>query len=325
MQTSSILRCTSEFILSPDNWHRPPAGAPYEFVALADYVHALEQDGAAHADPLLLWKRGLNADLASLGPLGEAISDAPTLGAALRYLEEGFPALQSGSRLRVYVEDDMVRVCYRVLDSQIWPRRGDSELTLGVISGICTRFIGAPAPVASLQFEHQACERTRPLGDWSRVDPLMEAEENVISFPARVLDAANPHQTRGNATESLAQLHRFIAMRREGEKITDRVSREILDRMGHQRIDQDAIAEALNMSRRTLRRRLAEEDTGFQPLLDHARRGQSQAWLKHSALPLSEIAFRLGYSDQTAFCRAFSRWFGVAPLKLRKSGVSGIT
>ena len=97
-----------------------------------------------------------------------------------------------------------------------------------------------------------------------------------------------------------------------------------MGRIGREAIDQDAIACHLGVSRRTLRRRLDAEGTSFHELTEVCRRNVGHALLVRSELPMIEIALRLGYSDHTAFSRAFSRWFGASPRELRRAG-SGIS
>ena len=72
-------------------------------------------------------------------------------------------------------------------------------------------------------------------------------------------------------------------------------------------------------SPRTLQRRLAREGTSFQEVLDGFRRIMAADLLDHPNLAIKEIAFLLGYSDLSAFYRAFRRWHGQAPDAYRTS------
>ena len=67
-------------------------------------------------------------------------------------------------------------------------------------------------------------------------------------------------------------------------------------------------------------RRLDAEGASFNLLCQIARRNIGHALLVRTDMPMIEIAMRLGYSDHTAFSRAFSRWFGASPRALRKAG-----
>ncbi|MEO1273598.1 MAG: helix-turn-helix transcriptional regulator, partial [Myxococcota bacterium] len=78
-----------------------------------------------------------------------------------------------------------------------------------------------------------------------------------------------------------------------------------------------AVAQRLGMSRRTLYRRLRDEGTTFQHLLDDLRAGMAQSLLKNRHTDLTEVAFILGFSEPRAFSRAFKRWTGTTPARWR--------
>ncbi len=73
------------------------------------------------------------------------------------------------------------------------------------------------------------------------------------------------------------------------------------------------VARELGLSSRTLQRRLAEDSTTFQQLLQEARRELARHYLLHSSLELNETAYLLGYEDAHSFFRAFHDWEGSTP------------
>jgi AraC-like DNA-binding protein len=77
------------------------------------------------------------------------------------------------------------------------------------------------------------------------------------------------------------------------------------------------IAAALNMSDHTLQRRLADEGTSFTDLVEDTRRELAQHHLAGPRITIAEIAYMLGYSDQSTFFRASHRWFGESPGEYR--------
>ena len=79
----------------------------------------------------------------------------------------------------------------------------------------------------------------------------------------------------------------------------------------------DDVAAHLNMTKRTLIRRLKEEGTSYQQLKDLVRRDKAVHLLAHKALPVSEIALKVGFSDPAVFARAFKTWMGVSPRSYR--------
>lgn len=79
------------------------------------------------------------------------------------------------------------------------------------------------------------------------------------------------------------------------------------------------VARELRLSPRTLQRRLTEDGTTFQQLLEDARRELARHYLLHSSLELNETAYLLGYEDANSFFRAFQHWEGTSPGQWRAS------
>jgi AraC-like DNA-binding protein len=75
----------------------------------------------------------------------------------------------------------------------------------------------------------------------------------------------------------------------------------------------EILAEQLNMHPQTLRRRLATEYLTYRDIKDQVRRDAAEYYLREQALSIEEVAFRAGFSEASAFIRAFKRWNGVTP------------
>ena len=80
----------------------------------------------------------------------------------------------------------------------------------------------------------------------------------------------------------------------------------------------EEIADATNMSARTLQRRLTDNGLKFNDLLNQAKFDHAKEKLENSQTPITEIAESLGYSDAAHFTRAFHRWSGVSPTDYKK-------
>lgn len=78
------------------------------------------------------------------------------------------------------------------------------------------------------------------------------------------------------------------------------------------------LADRLHLSQRTLQRRLAQYDLSFQQLLDDVRQQLCRQYLQQQ-VSLYDIAQLIGYSDQSAFTRAYKRWTGTTPLQQRRA------
>jgi AraC-like DNA-binding protein len=79
----------------------------------------------------------------------------------------------------------------------------------------------------------------------------------------------------------------------------------------------DAVARRLSTTPRTLQRRLARAGTSFEALCDAARREAAEMYLSQTTLTIAEVTYLLGYSEPTAFHRAFRRWHGTTPQAFR--------
>ena len=78
-------------------------------------------------------------------------------------------------------------------------------------------------------------------------------------------------------------------------------------------------AKQLHMSARTLQRKLAEAKTTYLQLVDDTRKDLALRYIEDAARSVADIAFTLGFSQQSAFTRAFRRWTGRAPSEMRAS------
>ena len=85
----------------------------------------------------------------------------------------------------------------------------------------------------------------------------------------------------------------------------------------------DAVARRLATTPRTLQRRLARARTSFEALCDDARKEAAQTYLADTTLTIAEVTYLLGYSEPTAFHRAFRRWHGTTPQAFRARRSAG--
>jgi AraC-like DNA-binding protein len=86
--------------------------------------------------------------------------------------------------------------------------------------------------------------------------------------------------------------------------------------------DFEALAAELNMTAATMRRRLAEEGASYQGIKDQLRRDLAISYLSHSNRSVMDIALELGFSERSAFHRAFLKWTGASPGEFRR-GLQG--
>ena len=100
--------------------------------------------------------------------------------------------------------------------------------------------------------------------------------------------------------------------------ITSKVKRLIEKNLSDGHFDAEQTAKLLNMSRQTLYRKLKNDDSSYSDLVDQVKQNKAFYLLKQTQLPLTVIAYDLGFSELSAFTRAFKRWTGQTPAEYRK-------
>jgi AraC-like DNA-binding protein len=102
------------------------------------------------------------------------------------------------------------------------------------------------------------------------------------------------------------------------ENFPERVRGAIQQKLTGRRPTIEDIADALHISSRSLQRRLQDEGSSFQRVLEEARHQLARHYLNNSVLELNEAAYLLGYEDASSFVRAFRTWEGVPPARWRE-------
>ncbi len=174
----------------------------------------------------------------------------------------------------------------------------------------------APRPV-ELRLRRAATPAMRAEFDaYFRCPIWFEAEENSLLVPQdwieRPLPMANPQLARQNDLVVMDYLSRF-----DGARLAEKVRVELISRLPAGEPPRGEVAAALLLSEKTLQRRLRDEDTSYQQVLDELRRDLAQQYLREAPVSVCEVTFRLGFSDQSSFTRAFRRWTGLTPGEFR--------
>jgi AraC-like DNA-binding protein len=140
---------------------------------------------------------------------------------------------------------------------------------------------------------------------------------NAIVF--RAPDADLPFITRN--AELLAmlapQLDEELTQHKGQITFPERVRAAIQKKLVGRRPKMQDVARELNISSRTLQRRLQDAGYNFQQVLEEARHQLARHYLANSLLELNEAAYLLGYEDSNSFVRAFRTWEGVPPAHWR--------
>jgi AraC-like DNA-binding protein len=104
------------------------------------------------------------------------------------------------------------------------------------------------------------------------------------------------------------------------DDVASEVRKLLLQMLPSGKVDRVSVAHRLNRSTSTLGRQLKDEGIAYTDLLEDTRRSLAEAYIEQRKYSLSEIAYLLGFSDQSNFSRAFKRWTGKSPGSYRASG-----
>lgn len=147
------------------------------------------------------------------------------------------------------------------------------------------------------------------------------SEDNAIWFPRepfeRRLEDANPELARHHDEIVLAYLARF-----DRENLRARVRAVLTALLPTGLPSAETVADSLHLSLRSLQRKLAEEGSSYDALLNDTRRELALSYLQDRRYSMGEITFLLGFSDTSSFTRAFRRWAGCSPSQYRERGGS---
>lgn len=287
------------------------------FLSLAQLQRLVTQALALSGDAALGLSMGLSTEPSSHGAPGFAVASADTLGQVLQLLPR-FSALRLNLVSFALDAEPQAERVGLVLHERL-PDPVLRAYVLGQVTGAVLRLmqsVTGQSAVPGLVLHW-------PLPEGPEADALRRAIPSVrtaapvwrLSFPRSLLDlptlAPDPEAHR----LALQLCEQQLARSQQGN-LAQRVRLRLLACEGRfPRVQ--AMAEAEQVSARTLIRRLGEEGTCYQTLLDHTRADLACWWLAQTRLPVEAVATRLGFADTSNFSRSFRRWVGKTPRDYR--------
>lgn len=280
-----------------------------------------------------LWKRAVDAtgdpyfglavaeqfQPAALHGLGFAWLASDTLRSALerliRYSRFANPFL------KISLQDAADTVDLVLVEREDWSGWVDAAADFGmaIILRMCRLTVGEPIVVVRTRLARPALASVEPFE--ALFGPAIEfaAGENRLCFERALADrhlvTANPELARLNDRSVVDYLARF-----DRADLAMRVRSCIIEQLPSGTPDQHTVAAALNLSRRSLQRKLQAEGTTFRSLLEETRRDLAVHYVTATRRSMAEVTYLLGFSEPSNFTRAFRRWTGTSPAEYRQHG-----
>jgi len=285
---------------------------------LCAYVDLMERAATHTSNDNFGLQYGQQFQPEMLGLIGGIALSAPTLGDALSQFARLFPFHQQATATAFVSDGQFLRLEYSLIDGRIINRRQDAELTLGMFANVVRHCLGPLWAPDEVHFEH-----VKPSG-WREHEAAFSApvyfgqRTNALVFRNANLSAPMPN---GDLRQMSSLCARLVNIGRDRGTVCllARVMGEIRHRLPDGLPLVEDVAEALGVPRWTLQRRLADHGYTFSETVDLVRKTLAEHYVRRSFVPLLDVAEALGYSELSAFSRAFRRWFGVSPSAFRLS------
>lgn len=271
----------------------------------------------ASDDPALGLHLGQIVEPDRMGLVGHILFNSDTLGHALREYTRLHRLVNEAVDIRLETVGDSAVLTWGC-DLEDDYCIADMERTVSSAVARARHFIHPRLHIESLAFAHPEPAYREEYEKIFECPLTFGAEETQLTFASHYLDWRLPQRNPYLYRALLNQVNGLLARLQSRKAFSRRVRRLIARQLSSEQLDADHIARQLHMSRQTLYRKLKQEGEGFQGLVESVRQQRALRHVSEDSYALSEIAFLLGFSELSAFSRAFKRWTGESPGQYRE-------
>ncbi|GAA3964013.1 AraC family transcriptional regulator [Allohahella marinimesophila] len=265
---------------------------------------------------------GAEISTSSMGVIGHILFNNRTLGEALTQYVRLAALVNEGLAIELEVDDGEAIVSFEYIQPALYHAVNIDRMLVQTVAR-AKKYVSEQVFMTRVGFHHEEPASRLPYDEYFDCPLNFSEPRSYIAFDHKFLDFELPqrnpylHQALSRQVESL------LGRLRQHRSLSARVRHLISGRLSQGDFDAEAIASELCISRHTLYRRLKAEGNSFHDIIESARRDKAVAYLRKNKYALSEIAFLLGFSELSAFSRAFKRWTGQSPASYRRSNGSG--
>jgi len=264
-------------------------------------------------------------DAGAFAVLDYVVRHASTLGDACREFERFCRLVHSGAEVRFTLRGDEGSLSYHVASYPEGLPRHTAEFVIAVWVIIGRQILEMDFSPVVVRFQHGKPSSIAEHRRLFRCPVEFRAQYNDFTMSRILLDhpvaKADPKLKQVLDRYAAELLGRVPA----GEAFEVKVRRCITEALKRGHSSLEVVAKLMNMSPRTLQRRFASGGTSHQAVLDEVRCALARKYLKDPSISIGETAFLLGFSEASAFHRAFKRWTNETPSSYRKHALSGIS
>ncbi|MGI9292515.1 MAG: AraC-like transcriptional regulator QhpR [Pseudomonadales bacterium] len=254
-----------------------------------------------------------------LGAIGYAAISSPTLSAALHNMETYFPAHQEQSSFGLIQDSGILWLSYKICDPRISDRRQDAELSMGMFWNVFRRALGKDWSPLEVRFEHKEPENAAEHESVFGAPVLFGRRTNAIAFRRSDLEERMPDQDPYLFSIIEPFLKSRCKLHDNPETFASIVRNQIKLNLSTTPPTLSEIARLFELSECQFQQELHAHGLSFQDLLRAARQELSLHYIDDPEMPLTEVALLLGYSELSAFSRAFRNWTGMSPQRYRRT------
>jgi AraC-like DNA-binding protein len=270
-------------------------------------------------DDLLGFHLARDADLRELGLFYYVLNSSDRLGDALRRAERYCAIINEGVRLRVR-EGKELALAVTYIGVERLSDRHQMEAWITFVVRTCRQITNRHLMPCHVSFIHRRESGCPEIDAFMGRRVMFSADADEVRFigtaPQMPVLGADPYLNRllirycEEARSHRAPISSFRVS----------VENAIAPLLPHGKVRAPEIASQLGVSSRTLARRLAAEGLTFATVLDRLRADLARRYLQDEDLPISKVAWLLGYQEGSAFTHAHKRWTGRTPREARALG-----
>ncbi|MEI6412421.1 MAG: AraC family transcriptional regulator [Bacteroidota bacterium] len=271
-------------------------------------------------DPFLGLHLGETTSPALAGMVGYLMESSPDLLTAFQTATQFYRLLTNMTDIRVEIKDQEFR--YYIEPIELWYQYSP-EAARQIVEHMVSAFVHMVKLLSGRAlFPLRLSLRFNRPGDLSayqrvlRCEPAFSQSQNCLVY--RLRDIQLPTIGHNPALNRLLKslLEQEMQKARQRQSFSSEVRYMILREYNTQLPQLQFIADKMNLSTRSLQRKLQADSTSFQQVLDSVKQELAMNMLQDKNLTVNEIAYRLGYAEPSVFRRAFKKWTGFSPRKI---------